>query len=79
MKYRIIQMVEGKMIKTELNDENLHPALEVRGFDFVGLENNPHLRNELKGEPKFTGLLGPMWDGDAIRYEDFESYKILST
>ncbi len=51
----------------------------IRGFTFVKLANNPSLRAELQGQPVFRGLLGPMWDGDAIRYEDQASNDFLST
>ena len=78
MKYKIVQCVEGKFSVINLDDSNLHTVLQARGFDFAGLEENRRLRSELIGEPKFTGLLGPMWDGDGIRYEDEETYRILS-
>lgn len=78
MKYRLIQNVEGKWLNTELTDENLHAALEVRGFEFIGLQTGNHLRKELQGEPMFSGLIGPMWDGDAVRYEDQAAYDRLS-
>jgi len=77
MKYRLIQSVAGKMITSEGKIENMVPAFEVRGFDFVKFSPkraNDQRRPELIGQPVFSGLYGPMWDGDAIRYEDHESY-----
>lgn len=35
-------------------------------------------RTELCGKPKIDGYLGPMWDGDKIRYETQEVYDLLS-
>ena len=31
-------------------------------------------RAELDNQPKFEGYLGPMWDGDKLRYETLEVY-----
>lgn len=42
-------------------------------------EQYPHLRPDLHGYPKIAGYLGPMYDGDAVRYETQEVYDILST
>jgi hypothetical protein len=49
-----------------------------RGFQCRGFNSNASQRLELQGAPKFTGLLGPMWDGDAIRYECSATYAELS-
>lgn len=35
-------------------------------------------REELRGQPIINGYLGPMWDGDKIRYETQEVYDLLS-
>lgn len=81
MKYRLVQNVEGQFIVTEF-DKGLDAflaAMQVRDFQFVKLNSNPRQRIELQGEPVFSGLAGPMWDGDAVRYEDQKSYNILST
>ena len=37
----------------------------------VGPDRRAGLRAELQGAPIFSGITGPMWDGDGIRYEDF--------
>ena len=78
MKYRLIQCVEGQLVKHEFTDENVIPAMEIRGYTLTGLHSNPRTRAELQGAPKFTGVCGPMWDGDAIRYESTEAYAQLS-
>ena len=57
---------------------DLIAAMEVRGYGFAGLNSNPRQRAELQGQPKFYGLCGPMWDGDAIRYEDAAANAALS-
>lgn len=59
-------------------DADVIEAMQVRGYTHYGFNNNPRQRDELQGAPLFNGLLGPMWDGDAIRYEDTASFKILS-
>lgn len=35
-------------------------------------------REELDLQPKINGYLGPMWDGNRLRYEFTEAYKSLS-
>jgi hypothetical protein len=35
-------------------------------------------RKELDNQPKVEGYLGPMWDGDKLRYETQEVYDMLS-
>lgn len=65
----------------DVNDfpiENIIPAFEIRGFVQRGVNDNPRNRIELQGQPVFAGLLGPMWDGDAIRYENQAAYDALS-
>ncbi len=76
--YKLVQCVEGQFIVTNLTEENLLPAMEVRGYEFEGFETNKRLRPELQGQPKFRGVLGPMWDGGPIRYECPKAYAIIS-
>lgn len=79
MKYKLVQMVDGRMIVSQFAAENFLAAMEVRGFKHDGYLHEAYRRAELHGEPKFIGLLGPMWDGEGIiRYEDRESYEALS-
>jgi hypothetical protein len=52
--------------------------MEEAGYKHVGYSFNSQQRTELQGQPKFEGLIGAMWDGDAIRYETAEAYEILS-
>jgi len=59
-------------------------AFAERGFTFTGPETHGHLRAELRRQPRFEGLAGPMWGGTAdngdpiVRYEDWDSYNFLS-
>jgi hypothetical protein len=78
MKARIIQVVEGHFIPTEVAIEDIIPAMEVRGAQMTGFCNRRGIREELRGLPVFSGFAGPMWDGDAIRYESSEAYNMLS-
>jgi hypothetical protein len=56
----------------------------ARGFTYTGPETHGHLRAELRRKPRFEGLAGPMWGGTTpegdpiIRYEDWDSYNVLS-
>src|SRR5215469_11470211 len=93
MTYRVVQTVPSglvnpstgkeiqELVSTEFDTfENLVAGLEVRGYTFKELETSERLREELRGEPKFNGLLGPMYDGPGVvRYETQQAYNILST
>jgi hypothetical protein len=78
MKVRLIQSVEGQFLKSEFPLETAILAMQVRGYEYIGPATRPSLRAELQGAPRFKGVNGPMWDGDAIRYECPEAYKELS-
>ncbi len=39
----------------------------------------PCQRVELHDAPRFAGFVGPMWDGDALRYESQSANDVLST
>lgn len=78
MKLRLVQAIENELIVTEFPDaDKAVPAMEIRGFTFTGINRNDYHRAELQGAPKFAQLCGPMWDGDAIRYEDVAANDIL--
>jgi hypothetical protein len=79
MKYRLVQTVDGHMVKSEFEGDAIYPAMELRGYEFTGLNDNDHHREELQGQPRFRGVLGPMWDGDAVRYECPETYDRLGS
>jgi len=36
------------------------------------------VKKELAGQPELEGLIGPMWDGDRVRYETQEAYDAMS-
>lgn len=79
IKARLIQTVDGMTLRNDFGPEvDLVLAMEVRGYKFRGYNSNPRQRAELQGAPKFVGLNGPMWDGDAIRYEDPATTKAVS-
>jgi hypothetical protein len=83
-RYRLVQSVDGMLVPTELNPDNLVPAMSVRGYELTGFCNRRGLRAELIGQPEFKGVLGPMWDGERdgvawVRYECPEANRQLST
>jgi hypothetical protein len=48
-----------------------YSALRSCGFDArVPAFGRTALREELRRFPMIPGYLGPLWDGDAVRYED---------
>ncbi|OAI43508.1 hypothetical protein AYO38_02575 [bacterium SCGC AG-212-C10] len=76
--YKLVHMVDGHMQAERLT----FAAIEALGYPLVGAveprSGRYTVRAELQGQPKFAGPLGPMWDGDCIRYEDVETYRTLS-
>lgn len=78
MKYRLISCIDGRMTPEEFTDDNVISAMSIRGYELKDVNLNSRHREELQGQPIFHGLCGPMWDGDAIRYETTEAYRHLS-
>ena len=81
MNYRIITTVEPEFFVAEFGSDTVESFIEQmtgEGYEVSGFNNNPAQRQELQGAPKFKGLCGPMWDGDAIRYECNTTYAELS-
>jgi len=76
MPYRIVYSIEGRMTSDTTTD--IFAWMEARGRKHTGDETSASRRQELQGQPKFDGFAGPMWDGDAIRYEDWQAYERLS-
>jgi len=54
-------------------------------YEITGTNAKPAQRAELQGQPKLSGLYGPMWGGydengaPVIRYESPDAYRLLST
>lgn len=79
MNAKLIQVVDGApLVGCTVTLDNILPAFEVRGFQMIGLNENPRQRAELQGWPIFSGLCGPMWNGDSVRYETQEANDIFS-
>jgi hypothetical protein len=79
MKIRLVQLgVAGFVINEFADAEEAVAAFAARGFTFIKNNRNDRHRAELQGAPVFAQLHGPMWHGDAIRYEDPEANDILS-
>lgn len=81
MIYRVILDTQTGHSKQEFDCETLQDfiaAMADSGFAVSRINNNPRQRRELNGQPCFATLLGPMWDGDAVRYESAKVYEELS-
>lgn len=48
------------------------------GGELRGLSTPGRARPQLWNQPQFSNLCGPMWDGDAVRYESTGAYEVLS-
>lgn len=88
-KYRVVgtKQLEGEnpavplqqLVGTDaINIDTFVAVMEEAGFKHTGYSHHAHQRAELQGQPTFDGLAGAMWDGDAIRYETWDAYNILS-
>lgn len=77
-KYRLIFMFGNKMHKAEGYLSSIEREFAKSGYFKTGVNAKKSSRAELHGMPIFAGLNGPMWDGDAVRYECAETYKALS-
>lgn len=73
-----VRLVTTALAVTYLTIGEAIAEIEKLGHAYTGPNHNLRQRAELQGAPKFTGLLGPMWDGDALRYEDAKTYAQLS-
>jgi len=79
MKIRIVRLIDCVgWVKDETTLENLEAFMSTRGYKLTGFHKNKHTREQLQNMPIFSGLAGPFWDGDAVRYEDKEAYRALS-
>lgn len=77
-KYRLCVSDGPNQVFDDSNTKDIIATFEIRGYHYTGAETNRNLRAELHGHPKFAELIGPMWDGDGIRYEDQATYNALS-
>ena len=76
---RLVQCINGEFIVSTFGPEvDVIAAMELRGYTFSKFNDNHRQRAELQGAPMFTNCCGPMWDGNAIRYEDREANDRLS-
>lgn len=79
MNAQLIQVVDGRpIVGCVVPRDTVVFAFGVRGFVMNGINDNPRQRKELQGWPYFSGLLGPMWNGDHVRYETEEVHNIFS-
>ena len=76
MIYRIAQTINGHIVVDEITD--IFAWAEIRNLEVVAIKSNPRIRPELNGQPIFGSMIGPFWDGDAVRYEDETTHDRLS-
>jgi len=79
MRYTLVQIIDGQFVSSTFDGDDVYTGMEIRGYEFTGLNTNTHNRAELQEQPKFAGVCGPMWNGDGIRYECPKTYDILSS
>lgn len=79
MKAKICTMQGAKIIEVE----DIAKEYKVTGYteDLSNIRNSGRgmcHRAELDNQPEIDGYFGPMWDGDMLRYETYELYRLLS-
>ena len=78
MKARLIQNIDDQWLTSGFEAADLIPSMEAQDFKHMGFNTNKSQGAELQGQPKFEGVIGPVWGEDHIRYEDEASYDRLS-
>lgn len=74
----IVYGVESRPIKTG-DRAHFVKLMAQHGFRPSGEHASPHTRPELRGQPTFEGLIGPMYGGaGVVRYETPAVYEQLS-
>lgn len=71
MKYKIVFEVNGRTTSLLFSDRRslIMYASEME-WTPEGIERGAHLRKEIRGEPTYKELSGPMYDGPGrVRYE----------
>jgi hypothetical protein len=77
MSYMVVGL-EGRTLNFKDADD-LIDGLKAYGIRHTGYQEGRHLRPELRGQPTFDQLLGPMHGGAGkVRYETGEVYERLS-
>jgi hypothetical protein len=79
--YRIVARAEaGGLVRKDFatRAELIACVVSEMGGALRGLSPSGRTRPQLWNQPQFSNFFGPMWDGDAIRYESTEAYAILS-
>lgn len=67
----------GGDLQGEYTYDEFEKLADIRSY--VEPSRNPlYSGSKIVGYPRITGYVGPMWDGDAIRYETQEVYNDLS-
>lgn len=70
----VIYQPRGKPIVSATISAKTRPELVAKlcsrmddlGVELSGFVENPKLRAQLQGAPKFRGVSGPQWDGDGF-------------
>jgi hypothetical protein len=79
MNYQFVHVIEGQLVSVEVSSDGVYGWAKANGYEFLKANSNKAHRPELQGQPIFSGLAGPMWNGNnVIRYESPEAYEICS-
>lgn len=70
-------IIVGGELQGDYTAQEIVDNFEIRGYE----EQSPnpiYADSPIVGYPKIKGYVGPMWDGDKIRYESQDAYDFFS-
>lgn len=77
MLYRIVELTADGWKQIETTDLSAF-IMSRADTEITGTLNRKGPRAELQGQPYLKGFAGPMWDGNAVRYENSNAHDRLS-
>jgi hypothetical protein len=66
--FRLLRMVDGQKVTTVGPLTDIEETFAALGYECLGSRIDARQPETLQGAPRFAGLFGPRWDGDAVLY-----------
>ena len=66
--FRLLRKVNGEIVATVGPTSDLKAAFEALGYEYVGSLKDAQRPAPLQGAPRFSGLLGPTLEAEALLY-----------
>ena len=76
MRFRLTRRrPDGSTERIEVDEQDALKVFGELGYIPRGEVKSPSVRHELRGRPRFTELLGPLWGDGVLLYEDTATYE----